>query len=177
MGFVEATMVKVGFGLKMSQVIYWLYRSNTSSWIINGELISSWSLAKSVRQCCLVCALLYAIANHPLLVYMDNLILIGQLHGLKMKDRHDFVAKAYADDTSFMSQKNPHDMKLIMDALKLHGLDVGLHVSFNKSKLLPLTPYSWHQLLWPGQVVSPKEIIRNIGYPLGWNATRKGNNE
>ena len=65
-------------------------------------------------------------------------------------------------------------MRVIMDALKLYGLVAGLHVNFNKSKLLPLTPYSWHQLLWPSQVVSPNEMVRHISYPLGWNAIGKG---
>ena len=46
--FVEATMVKLGFGPKMALVIYWLYGSNKSSCIIDGELTNSWSLAKSV---------------------------------------------------------------------------------------------------------------------------------
>ena len=55
----------------------------------------------------------------------------------------------------------------------MYELVVGLHVNFSKSKLLPLTPYSWHQLLWPGQVVSPNEMVRDLGYPLGWNATGK----
>ena len=171
--FVAATMVKLRFGPKMSQVIYWLYGSSTSSCIIEGELTDSWSLAKSVRQGCPVSALLYAIATHPLLLYMDHLVSIGQLHGLQMKDGHDFVAQAYADDTSFLSQNNPNDMRVIMDALKLYGLAAGLQVNFKKSKLLPLTPYSWHQLLWPGQIVSPNEIVRHLGYPLGWNATGK----
>ena len=107
--FVAATMVKLGFGPKMSQVIYWLYGSSTSSCIIEGELTDSWSLAKSVRQGCPVSALLYAIATHPLLLYMDHLVSIGQ-----MKDGHDFVAQAYADDTSFLSQNNPNDMRVIM---------------------------------------------------------------
>ena len=70
-------------------------------------------------------------------------------------------------------KKHPNDMRVIMDALKLYGLVVGLHVNFNKSKLLPLTPYSWHQLLWPGQVVSPNEMVTHLGYPLGWNGAGK----
>ena len=59
-----------------------------------------------------------------------------------MKDGHDFVAQTYVDDTSFLLQNNPNDMRVIMDALKLYGLVVGLHANFNKSKLLPLTPYT-----------------------------------
>ena len=120
----------VMFYVLWSQVIYCLYRSSASSCIIDGELTDSWSLAKSVRQGCPVSALLYAIATHPLLLYMDHLVSIGQLHGLKMKDGHGIVARAYADDTSFLSQNNPNDMRLIMDALKLYRLAAGLYVNF-----------------------------------------------
>ena len=104
--FVATTMVKLGFGPKMSLVslvIYWLYGSSTSSCIIDGEITNSWSLAKSVQQDCIASPLLYATATHPLLLYMDHLVSIGQ-----MKDGHDFVAQAYADDTSFLSQNNPN---------------------------------------------------------------------
>ena len=54
---------------------------------------------------------------------------------------------------------------VIMNALNLYGLAIGLHVNFSKSKLLPLTPYSQHQLLWLGQVVSPNEMVRHLGIP------------
>ena len=63
--FVAAAMVKLEFGHKMSQVIYWLYGSSTSSCIIDGELTDSWRLAKSVLQGCPVSALFYTIATHP----------------------------------------------------------------------------------------------------------------
>ena len=43
---------------------------------------------------------------------------------------HYFVAQAYANDTSFLSQNNPNDMRLIMDALKLYRLAAGLYVNF-----------------------------------------------
>ena len=80
--FATTTMVKLGFGSKMSQVSYWLYGSSTYSCIIDGELTNSWSLAKLVRQGCPVSALLYTIATHSLLLYMDHLVSIDQLHGL-----------------------------------------------------------------------------------------------
>ena len=147
--FVATTMVKLGFGPKMSLVslvIYWLYGSSTSSCIIDGEITNSWSLAKSVQQDCIASPLLYATATHPLLLYMDHLVSIGQLHGLQMKDGHDFVAPAYMQmiHHSYHTQ-NPNVLRVIMDALKLYGLATGFHVNFNKSKLLPLTAYSWHQ--------------------------------
>ena len=71
-------------------------------------------------------------------------------------------------------KNNQNDMRVIMDGFKLYALVVGLHVNFSKSKLLPLTPHSWHQLLWPGQVVSTNEMVRHRGYLLGWNGTGKG---
>ena len=81
--------------------------------------------------------MLYAIATHPQLLYMDNLVSIGQLHSLKMKDVHDFVAQAYVDDTNFLSQNNPKDMRVIMDALILYGLAAGLHVNFSSPNSYP----------------------------------------
>ena len=36
--FVKATIVKLGFGPKISQIIYWLHWFVTSSCIIGGEL-------------------------------------------------------------------------------------------------------------------------------------------
>ena len=44
-------------------------------------------------------------------------------------------------------KKHPNDMRVIMDALKLYELAFGLHVNFNKFKLLPLPPHvSTHYL-------------------------------
>ena len=64
-------------------------------------------------------------------------------------------------------------MRVIMVALNQYGLVVGLHVSFNKSKLLTYTICNWQQLLSQGQIVSPNEMVRHLGYPLGWNGAGK----
>ena len=79
-------------------------------------------------------ALMYPITTHRFLLDMDHLVSIGQLQGLKMKDKHNSLAHPHAYDTLFLSQNNPND------ALKLYELVVGLHVNFNKSKLLSLPP-------------------------------------
>ena len=62
---------------------------------------------------------------------------------------------------------NPNDMRVIKYALKLHGLAVGLLVNFDKSKLLPLTPYSWHQFLWLAQM----KWLDNLA--IHWDGSRK----
>ena len=64
-------------------------------------------------------------------------------------------------------------MRVIMVALNQYGLVVGLHVSFNKSKLLTYTICNWQQLLSQGQIVSPNEMVTHLGYPLGWNGAGK----
>ena len=99
-------------------------------------------MSKPSRWGCHVSALLYVIVTHPLLLYIDHLVSIRQLEGLQMKDGHDFMAQAYANDTSFLSQKNLNDVRVIMDALKLYGFVAKLNVNFNKSRRLPLTPYN-----------------------------------
>ena len=46
---------------------------------------------------------------------------MSQPHGLKMHDVQAFVAQAYREDKSTMSQNNPNNIRVIMDTLKLYG--------------------------------------------------------
>lgn len=106
-----------------------------------------------VRQGCPLSALLYAISTHPLLLYLDHLTSRGQLKGLQLLGAAIFVAQAYANDSFFMPQNTPQELKTLMDALSLFGLAAGLHVNFQESKLIHLKSSDWHALLWPGEIL------------------------
>ncbi|MCO5558777.1 hypothetical protein L7F22_012364 [Adiantum nelumboides] len=75
--------------------------------------------------------------------------------------------KAYADDSLFMPCNQHHDVQVIVEYLELFGLVAGLKVNFCKSKLLPLRSCDWHSLLWPGEIVPPNVITKDLGYPIG----------
>lgn len=58
-----------------------------------------------------------------------------------------------------------------MAALNMFSLAAGLKANFRKSKFLPLKVKDWHSLLWPGMLISSKEIVRHLGYPLAWHTS------
>lgn len=107
-------------------------------------------------------ALLYAIATHPLLKYLDYLKQSGHMTGLKLPGAEPFLAQAYADDSFFMPQNSPQELCLLMDSLSAYALAAGLHVNFDKSKLIPLKHCDWHMLLRLGQILNSKDIVRHL---------------
>ena len=93
--YVSQTMSKLGFENKMVDVIYWIYSDASSQCFICEHLSRPWVLGKLVRQGCPLSALLYAIATHPLLVYLDLLTKVGQLTGLQLPSPQPFIAHAF----------------------------------------------------------------------------------
>ena len=69
---------------------------------------------------------------------------------LKILGATYFLAQAYADDSFFMPQNSPRELRMLMATLSLYGLATGLHINFDKSILLPLKQCDWHSILWPG---------------------------
>ena len=132
--FIAQTMNKIEFGPKLVQAIYWLYKESSTQCCLANHLSRPWTLGRSVTQGCPLSALLYAIATHPLLLYLDHLTSRGQLKGLPLPGAANFVAQAYANDSFFMPQNTTQELKTLMDALSLFGLAAGLDVNFEKSK-------------------------------------------
>ena len=54
-----------------------LYSDSIAQYIIGPYLSDAWTLGRSVRQGCPLSTLLYAIATHPILLYLDHLIELG----------------------------------------------------------------------------------------------------
>ena len=72
--FIAQTMTWMGFGSKVVNAIYWLHIDSSAHCILGNHLSQPWTLGKSVRQGYPLSALLNAIATHPLLSYLDQLI-------------------------------------------------------------------------------------------------------
>ncbi|MCO5584508.1 hypothetical protein L7F22_038436 [Adiantum nelumboides] len=160
-------------GRWMINVIYWRYSEATTRAIIADGLSDPWELGRSVRQGCLLSALLYAISTHPLLLYVDKMVDTSLLHGVQFLGSPSFLPQAYADDSFFMPKNDRADLQALMKILSDFGLAAGLHINFKKSILLPLNSCDWHSVLWLGQLLSPHDVIRHLGYPIGWFITMK----
>ncbi|MCO5586233.1 hypothetical protein L7F22_040172 [Adiantum nelumboides] len=72
-----------------------------------------------------------------------------------------------------MPKNDRADLQALMKILLDFGLAAGLHINFKKSILLPLNSCDWQSVLWPGQLLSPHDVIRHLGYPIGWFITAK----
>ena len=71
--FIAQTMNKMGFGPKLVQAIYWLYKDSSAQCILTNHLSRPWTLGRSIKQGWPLSALLYAIATQHLLLYLDHL--------------------------------------------------------------------------------------------------------
>ncbi|MCO5577736.1 hypothetical protein L7F22_031568 [Adiantum nelumboides] len=171
--FISQIMSRLGFGPKWINLIYWMYSEATSRAIIADGLSDPRELGRSVRQGCPLSALLYAISTHPLLLYVDKMVDTGLLHGVQIPGSPPFLPQAYADDSFFMPKNDRADLQTLMKILSDFGLAAGLHINFKKSILLPLNSCDWHSILWLGQLLSPHDVIRHLGYPIGWFITVK----
>ena len=66
-------MHTMGFGPRMSLLIFLLGQDAVSRVMLNGGLTSDIALTRSVRQGCPLSPLLFAIITHPLLVMLTTL--------------------------------------------------------------------------------------------------------
>ncbi|MCO5549409.1 hypothetical protein L7F22_002880 [Adiantum nelumboides] len=164
--YIALTMKCLGFGPRLSSMVHWLYADSTTCGIIDGGLTDTWVLGRSVRQGCPLSALIYAIASHPMLLYMDHLLDTGRLHGLALPSGRQFVVQAYADDNMFLPRNEQNDVLVLMQALDTYALAAGLCIKFCKSNRLPLNHKEWHEVLWFGQIVPPIVLTRHLGYLL-----------
>eukprot|EP00250_Pteridium_aquilinum_P030036 c40542_g1_i1 orf=3-320(-) len=70
-GLHHASIKRLGFGPCMTDVICWLYYASSTRCILGKRLSSPWTLGPSIQQRCPLIELLYALATHPFLVYVD----------------------------------------------------------------------------------------------------------
>lgn len=79
--------------------------------ILGSRITDPWKLERSVRQGCPLSALLYAVATHPLLIYLDHLTASDVLHGLQLPNGKQFLAQAFADGSFCMPRNSQSDVQ------------------------------------------------------------------
>lgn len=80
--FISAVMHKMGFGPRMTNIIYTLAAGASSIININGRLSNPINIRRSVRQGCPLSPLLFALASHPLFCYLEKQADNGAIFGL-----------------------------------------------------------------------------------------------
>lgn len=99
-------------------VVCWQYDS-----LYNSKGLSSpRTLGRFGGQGNLLSAMLYAIATHPLILYIDDVAQSGEFHELTVSSGKCLIAQASADE-SFFPKSNQNDLRALMDALRLYSFD------------------------------------------------------
>ena len=96
--FISQTMLKMGFGPRMANIVYLLGQDSESYISLNGFLTSSIAIHRSVRQGCPLSPLLFAIATHPLFCMLESLSSSRIIQGLQLKE-HRLAGLGFVDDT------------------------------------------------------------------------------
>ncbi len=165
--FVCQLMHQMGFGNRMSRLIYTLGEASVSHVMLNGGITEPISIRRSVRQGCPVSPLLFTIVTHAILVKLHQLAEVNDLVGLRLPSGKPCVAQALADDHIMFLGATPSNIATATKMWELFALASGLKVNMHKSVLISCTERDILNLGWPGKMVTRGEICRHLGYPIG----------
>ncbi|MCO5562139.1 hypothetical protein L7F22_015765 [Adiantum nelumboides] len=171
--FLAELMHSMGFGPRMSRLIYTLSLGSQSRIMMNGGVTSPVSLTRSLRQGCPLSPLLFALATHPMLTLLTQLARDREIVGLTLPSGQQLVGQAFSDDSFMFLNANNANIGRAMEAWSLFALASGLHINTQKSALLNCTEIDLQGLGWQGLVVPRGTIVRHLGYPIGVDVTNK----
>ncbi|MCO5602437.1 hypothetical protein L7F22_056569 [Adiantum nelumboides] len=171
--FLGELMHSMGFGPRMSRLIYTFSLGSQSRIMMNGGVTSPVSLTRSLRQGCPLSPLLFALATHPMLTLLTQLARDGEIVGLTLPSGQQLVGQAFADDSFMFLNANNANIGRVMEAWSLFALASGLHINTQKSALHSCTKIDLQGLGWQGLVVPRGTIVCHLGYPIGVDVTNK----
>lgn len=170
--FIQQVMSKMGFGEKISNVIFLLVEGAQSVINLNGKLTEPISMVRSIRQGCPLSPLLFAIASHPLFCYLEAQATNGHILGLQVQQRN-ILGLGFVDNTYMFLKATDLNIQRCMGKLSLFSLAVGLNLNIDKSTLIDLSATRFDSLIWQGKRLSTGHVFRHLGYPIGVNVSNK----
>ena len=165
--FLCQVMHRMGFGDRMSNLIYTLGDASMSYVMLNGGVTQPISVRRSVRQGCPLSPLLFTIVTHSILVKLHNMTADGDLVGLILPSGRQCIAQALADDHFMFLGATCNNVTKATKVWELFSLASGLKINMHKSVLISCTEQNIMELGWSGKIVNRGEIFRHLGYPIG----------
>ena len=165
--FVVELMSTMGFGDRMSRLMYVLGKDAVSHIMMNGGVTRPIPLQKSLRQGCPLSPLLFAIVSHPILIKLYTMARDRQLRGLMLPSGSPYIAQALADDFIMFLGASHDNIVKVMDVWGSFAVASGLKVNMQKSILISCTERNVEELGWTGMVLEKGMICRHLGYPIG----------
>ena len=109
--FVSALMHTMGFGHRMSRLIFLLGQDVVSRVMLNGGVTLDIAFAISIRQGFPLSPLLFVIVTHTLLVMLSRLAINGDIVCLHLPSRGQLVAQVLADDSFMFLQASQENLE------------------------------------------------------------------
>ena len=149
----------MGFGDRMSNLIYTLGDASMSYVMLNGGVTQPISVRRSVRQGCPLSPLLFTIVTHSILVKLHNMTADGDLVGLILPSGRQCIAQALADDHFMFLGATCNNVTKATKVWELFSLASGLKINMHKSVLISCTEQNIMELGWSGKIVNRGEIF------------------
>ena len=165
--FIHQLMSHMGFGDRMSKLIYTLGEGSVSHVMFNGGVTQPISIRRSVRQGCPVSPLLFTIVTHPILVKLHNMAMEEELLGLRLPSGKPCIVQALADDHIMFLAPIRENICKTIDVWELFSNASGLRINMHKFVLISCTEQDVLGLGWSGRIVHRGMICRHLGYPIG----------
>ena len=158
-------MFKMGFGERISRLVYVLGKDVVSHIMMNEGITRPIPLQKYLRQGFPLSPLLFA--SHPILVMLNVMAMEGQLVGLSLPLGVPYIAQALADDFIMFLGATHDNISKAMKVWKVVALAIGLKINMQKSVLISCTERNLKELEWVGLVLEKGMIYHHLGYPIG----------
>ena len=137
--FLCQVMHRMGFGDRMSNLIYTLGDASMSYVMLNGGVTQPISVRRSVRQGCPLSPLLFTIVTHSILVKLHNMTADGDLVGLILPSGRQCIAQALADDHFMFLGATCNNVTQAIKVWELFSLASRLKINVQKSVLISCT--------------------------------------
>ena len=167
-------MQRMGFHTKWITQVMSLNENAAASIIINGEVLKSFRLQRSVRQGC-------PFAPYMFLLTID---VLGQMlqhpgcgvQGLRLPDNTYITSQMFADDTLLLLEGTRENLDRALSVINRFGAASGAKLNLHKSVGLWISPrprgWQWGEeasLKW----LKKGEVTKYLGYPFGIDISQK----
>jgi hypothetical protein len=171
-GFLEGTLIKLGFN---STWISWVRALYIDSWCsvgLNGQTSDPFKLTRSIRQGCPLAPFLYLFVADCLGYILEQDVAVT---GLKLPENGGaIIDQEYADDTNLYLEGFIQNLDCAKQALGIFASASGAKINWNKSHAIWVAenpiPFNWDKevgLRW----LQPGETTRYLGFHIGFKVS------
>lgn len=168
--YIVAVLEKMGFGFNFRRMVSSLFSNASASVLVNGVVVGSFSVKRSIRQGCPLAPLLYAVITEPFIACMVSGAAAGRIGALQIPNSNKkLVIQMFADDSTSFCQGRKEDLEQTLQVYEKHCAASGSLMNGKKTVALWLGngPRPDWTVDYVFRWVNVGEVVRHLGFPLG----------